>query len=70
MNDLHNNKGVSYPKRTRRGQQNIAALDYSNAHDISKNNNVVEGIFSSSYTDNNDSRDAEPLNYLAKNNIY
>ncbi|MFL6378927.1 MAG: hypothetical protein ACJ71K_20315 [Nitrososphaeraceae archaeon] len=61
MNDLHNNKGVSYPKRTRRGQQNIAALDYSNAHDISKNNDVVEGIFSSSYTDNNDSRDAEPL---------
>jgi hypothetical protein len=69
MNDLHNNKGVSYPKRTRRGQQNIAALDYSNAHDISKNNNVVEGIFSS-YTDNNDSRDAEPLRKLSGEEQY
>ena len=45
------------------------AVDYSTS-DIIKNNDVVEGIFSSSYTDNNDSRDAEPLNYLAKNNIY
>ena len=37
-------------KRTRRGQQNIAALDYSNVPDIIKNNEVVEGIFSSCYS--------------------
>ena len=44
------------------------AVDYSTS-DIIKNN-VVEGIFSSNYTDNNDSRDAEPLRKLSGEEQY
>jgi hypothetical protein len=45
------------------------AVDYSTS-DIIKNNDVVEGIFSSNYTDNNDSRDAEPLRKLSGEEQY
>jgi hypothetical protein len=45
------------------------AVDYSTS-DIIKNNDVVEGIFSSNYTDNNDSRDAKLLKTIWRRTIF